>query len=439
MGILLSGIAAAAAWVIALLFIRFDRAAIGFHTLIAAGLCAAADAVLLSTSYAHLSFIASTAVFLLLTLAVSLQRKDAHGDATIAFLIAEGAFAIFRLAGGFFLSLPFGAVSLLAYLLPVVFAFAAFRLRELAPKADWRDYFSGPSHASLRLNVQKWHIYGALSAACAICAGSLWLMEGASALQTAVLTAALSGLFWLSLLAVVLMIDYRQEGIGILIEQQYRSEMQSFMNVIRSQRHDYNFHVQTLARMLRTGDASSCEKYVEDLVKDSIAMNTLLPVKDPAISSLINNFRTLAAREGIELHINIQDDLSRVVTNVYETNKVISNLLQNAIDETKVHADKSYGIDLTILKRGEYCVIRVSNAFPAEVAHGDYISDIYRHGYTTKPGHDGIGLSSVRTLLARYRGMIYTEVGNGVICFTAKIPMRYSSNQEDEMAREEKT
>lgn len=437
MDILLSGIAAAAAWLIALLFIRFERAAIGFHMLIAAGLCAAADAVLLSISYAHLSFISSSAVFLLLTLAVSLQRKDAHGDATIAFLIAEGAFSIFRLAGGIFLSLPVGTVSLLAYLLPMVFALAAFYLREQAPKADWRDYFAGPSHASLRMNVRKWHIYGVLITACLFCTGSMWLAEGASVAHACALAAVLSALYWLSLFAVVLMINYRQESMGILIEQQYRSEVQSFMNVIRSQRHDYNFHVQTLARMLRMGDTSSCEKYVEELVKDSIAMNALLPVKDPAISSLINNFRTLAAREGIELHINIQDDLSRVVTNVYETNKVISNLLQNAIDETKVHADKSYGIGLTILKRGEYCVIRVSNAFPAEISHGDYISDIYRHGYTTKPGHDGIGLSSVRTLLARYRGMIYTEVENGVICFTAKIPMRYSPNQEDEMAREE--
>ena len=437
MDILLSCIASAAAWIMALLFIRLDRAAIGFYTLIAAGLCAAANAVIRQTAYAGLPFIASTAVFLLLTLAISLQRKDAHGDATIAFLIAEGAFAIFCFTGRIFLALPLGEANLPAYLLPLIFAFTAFYLRDLAPKTDWRDYFSGPSHASLRMNVRKWHIYGILVTACLLCTGSMWLTEDAAFAPSCALAAALSMLLWLCLLAVVRMINYRQEGMGILIEQQYRSEMQSFMNVIRSQRHDYNFHVQTLARMLRTGDTSSCEKYVEELVKDSIAMNALLPVKDPAISSLINNFRTLAAREGIELHINIQDDLSRVVTNVYETNKVISNLLQNAIDETKVHADKSYGIGLTILKRGEYCVIRVSNAFHAEIAHGDYISDIYRHGYTTKPGHDGIGLSSVRTLLARYRGTIYTEVDNGVICFTAKIPMRYSPNQEDEMAREE--
>ncbi len=63
---------------------------------------------------------------------------------------------------------------------------------------------------------------------------------------------------------------------------------------------------------------------------------------------------------GIELHLDIQNDLSTVVTSVYETNKVIGNLLQNAIDEVRIHSDRSFGIYLYIIKRGEYCSSKIT-------------------------------------------------------------------------------
>ncbi len=129
-------------------------------------------------------------------------------------------------------------------------------------------------------------------------------------------------------------------------------------------------------------------------------MNAVPPIQDPAISAMIHSFQTLAAREGIRLHISISTDLVQIATNVYETNKIISNLLQNAIDETATHQDKSYGIHLTILKRGEYCVIRVSNELGARTLSPEELGRIYQQGYTSKQGHEGVGLSSIRLLTA---------------------------------------
>lgn len=171
---------------------------------------------------------------------------------------------------------------------------------------------------------------------------------------------------------------------------------------------------------------------MDALEKDSIRMNEILPVKDPAISAMIHNFQSLAAREGIALHIDIENDLTQIATNVYETNKIISNLLQNAIDETKTHEDKSYGIHLTILKRGEYIVIRVSNSIdPAKMSEKE-LSNIYKQGYSTKQGHQGVGLSSIRQLADRYRGTIYTQLEEDQIHFVAKIPINYAKKQEEE-------
>ena len=432
--IVIAGVSAAVAWTVALLLLRFQHAAVWFHALIVGGICAAAECVLFFTKLSHLSEPVSMVIFLLVTLAVGLEKTGSHGNALLAFLTARGAYSIFQFAakcGG-------GGIWI-AFILQLAFAVFAWKMRRSFPERDWRDYFSGASPSDKKLDVRTWQVYAITAAQCILCCSCSALLDLDTTAESVLVLLVLCLVYWGALLGVSLLIEYRRESMAALIEQQYRGEMQSFMNVIRSQRHDYNFHVQTLARLFQTGNTGACAKYVDELVRDSIAMNTLLPVKDPAISALINNFRTLAARDGIELHIDVQNDLSHVVTNVYETNKIISNLLQNAIDEVRNHTDKSYGIHLTILKRGEYCVIHVTNAFHSEVSSGQYISDIYRHGYTTKPGHDGVGLSSVRSLLERYKGVIYTQIENGTIRFTVKIPLQYAENQEDQMNRKDIT
>ncbi len=68
--------------------------------------------------------------------------------------------------------------------------------------------------------------------------------------------------------------------------------------MIRSQRHDYNFHVQTISGLIRQGKIDDCLRYVNALEEDSAIMNAILPVKDPAIAALIHNFQIMAVREG---------------------------------------------------------------------------------------------------------------------------------------------
>jgi sensor histidine kinase regulating citrate/malate metabolism len=306
----------------------------------------------------------------------------------------------------------------------ILYVLATVMLRKKFPEDDWQEYFTNSPGDNHKLNIKKYYIYLVMAVQCLISVCCLTIIDTHSLNTVIAVAIGFSMLYWTMVICVILMIDYKKETLTIIMEQQYRNEMQSFMNVIRSQRHDYNFHVQTLAGMINNGNLESCRKYVNELVTDSIAMNAMLPVKDPAISAMINNFRILAAREGIELHIDIQNDLANVVTNVYETNKIISNLLQNAIDEVKTHKDKAYGIWLYIFKRGEFCNIHVANELEEDVPQEDYVMNIYKQGYTTKLGHDGIGLSSIQTLAKRYKGLIYTYLEGNVIHFIAEIPIR---------------
>lgn len=421
-----------AAWIFALLFIRRKWTEILFNALAGAAVNGILCAILLSLSFDRYLPGVEIIWFLFMTMIIQLQRKDSYGNAVIAFFLVQGVYSVFSMIGAGIYQIGEMAGILFYTACLAGAAGITFMLKDRFPSEEWREYYTNSSPEPERISIQIWHVYGVMVIGSGVLSACRWWLKPEG---TAAYLAAGIGcfcFFWLEILLLILMQAYKKERIEVLIEQQYKNEMQSFMNVIRSQRHDYNFHVQTIAGLINDENYDACKKYVDALERDSMLMNAVLPIKDPAISAMIHNFQMLALREGISLHIDIQNDLSQIATNVYETNKIISNLLQNAIDETKTHTDKSYGIHLTVLKQGEYCVIRVSNELTEEKITPGEIEKIYRQGYTTKQGHEGVGLSSIRLLAKRYHGTVYTQTEGKCIHFVAKIPVNIAKNQEAE-------
>lgn len=51
---------------------------------------------------------------------------------------------------------------------------------------------------------------------------------------------------------------------------------------------------------------------------------------------------------------------------------------------------------------------------------------IFNPGYTTKRGHEGLGLAMVEKTLTRYGGNIHVNLCDGVIQFVAAIPNKFT-------------
>lgn len=241
-----------------------------------------------------------------------------------------------------------------------------------------------------------------------------------------------TALFWAGLTLLVLLAAYGQNRVQTSAEQNYREDMTTFLNVVRSQRHDYNLHVQTVAGLIAQQKWNECRSYVNALVQDTSALNAILPIKDPAVAALIGHFRTLAAQQGISLQVDIRDDLTRISTNTYETNKILGNLLQNALDELERCPElPRRRIDLDVFKRGEYCLIRVSNQIQDPEAFAGSQETIFHQGYTTKQGHDGVGLSSIQALARQAGGDVSVWLEEDTAHFIASIPMNYMAQPEE--------
>lgn len=153
------------------------------------------------------------------------------------------------------------------------------------------------------------------------------------------------------------------------------------------------------------------------MTKSTSVMNDMLPLADSAVSAMINSFRELALQKDIRLDVSIYNDLSQFPCSVYETNTIIGNMLQNAIDEVEQN-QLDWWIDILILMRGGDIIIKVTNpcSQPPEA-----FKDVFRPGYSTKQAHEGIGLTTVSRLVARYNGSVHPEFDDGTISFIVRI------------------
>lgn len=208
------------------------------------------------------------------------------------------------------------------------------------------------------------------------------------------------------------------ERIEALVDKQYQSNLLSFMQVIRSQRHDFNFHMRTISTLIEQAQYQECNEYVHQMVRNASAMNDMLPLHHPANSALIHAFWEMALQKGIDFTVDISSDLAHLPCTIYETNTMIGNLLQNAIDE--VEAAHSHGpIRLLILFRGGYYTIKVTNPCSKEP---EELQNMFQPGYSTKQSHEGLGLAAVRHITDRYDGMVFPEFDQGQINLIVQIP-----------------
>lgn len=199
----------------------------------------------------------------------------------------------------------------------------------------------------------------------------------------------------------------------------WHKEARDYMNVIRSQRHDFNFHLHAVVGLIENEEFEECQQYVRNMSLEASTINDIMPIHDAVIGSMLYHMKEQAKAKGIDIEYNITYDLEYVLCNAFEINKILGNLIQNAIDAISNDEEKEYGIRVSILKRRGNAVIKVSNCFQGDK---NVILHAYDLGYSTKKHHEGIGLSMISRTVEKYGGRIYTEFDDDIVSFIVNIP-----------------
>lgn len=192
-----------------------------------------------------------------------------------------------------------------------------------------------------------------------------------------------------------------------------------FFHVIRSQRHDFMIHVHTIYGLLAADQAAACKEYVEKLTEETRKSNEVIPLDNPAVSALLSEYLNIGERCKIKINYTIRYDLSQTVCTEFELNRIIGNMLQNAVDEVSQYDKESRWIELLILKRAGRTVIKMTNPF---LRDPDDLANVTEMNVTTKKQHEGLGLNNIERIVKKYGGAFFLEMENRQISVIAQIP-----------------
>lgn len=71
----------------------------------------------------------------------------------------------------------------------------------------------------------------------------------------------------------------------------WQSDATTFMNQIRSQRHDCSLHLHAISGLIAGGEYEKCREYADTLISEAADINDIMPVYDAAVGSMLYSLR----------------------------------------------------------------------------------------------------------------------------------------------------
>ncbi|MBY8914204.1 GHKL domain-containing protein [Bacillus sp. YC2] len=238
-------------------------------------------------------------------------------------------------------------------------------------------------------------------------------------------------LFWgVALVTLTMFIFFMIRGIFLqnlrdaedYLEEQYE-ELGKYIHFIQKHNHDHMHHLITIKQMLEKGYSKESYQYLSDVLNDSAQISDILPVHSVAISGLLLSYKDKGLKENIHIQYKISDSLRDFPCKLFETNRILGNLITNAIDAVKeIEELPKRAVYVHINATENYYRIDVSN-FGDIGRFSEVIERIFEEGFSTKDKVGrGYGLHIVKSVVEKYNGFIFTEIIDRMIIFKVRIP-----------------
>jgi len=212
---------------------------------------------------------------------------------------------------------------------------------------------------------------------------------------------------------------YKMEKLQNYLEQQYQQDIRSFLEIVRLQRHDFNFHLSAVDGLIQSGQYEASRKYMADMVYRASSMNELLTLYHPATSALLHTQQMYAKQQDIDIRYHIFDNLRKLPCSLYHFNTILGNLIQNAMEATADAKKEARLIEVEIAKELEQIVLQVTNPIGSEIE----LDQLFTSGFSTKQAHEGIGLSGTEHIITSYHGVIYPVIADEKLSIHVRMPV----------------
>ena len=208
-----------------------------------------------------------------------------------------------------------------------------------------------------------------------------------------------------------------------LIETHY-AEVENMYTRMRSWRHDYRNHIQTMKAYAAAGEYEKLRSYLDELETDLSSVDTVIKTGNAMAAAILNSKISLARSRGIPVTADAHIPL-KLTTSDVDLCVILGNLFDNAIEASLRLPEDRRLIRVYMDMKNTQLYISFTN-FTAE-GKREKVGGRFR---TTKGEGHGFGLVRIDDIVARYDGYISRNSEEGAFTTEILLPQNYDSSPE---------
>ncbi len=195
-------------------------------------------------------------------------------------------------------------------------------------------------------------------------------------------------------------------------------DLESLNNIIRAQRHDFLNHLQVVFSLMEMEEYKEAGDYIEKVYGAITSVSRTMKTANPSVNALLQAKTGACEKAGITVELQIQSRLENLTMPGWELCKVMSNLIDNAMDALEEVSKKT--LSITLKEDLHAFRFAISNNGPMIPVRSQ--AAIFNPGVTGKGSGHGMGLFIVRQTLEKYGGEIHVKSEPGFTEFAGMIP-----------------
>ncbi len=192
-------------------------------------------------------------------------------------------------------------------------------------------------------------------------------------------------------------------------QQDYIKTIDSLVNDFRKLKHSYSNTIYSFYGYIEENDLDGLKKYYSEVVDDARRMDSSLllalqRIKVYAVFGLLWNKINEATSKGVEVGVQIVNEVHEAGMKLTDLCEVLGNYLDNAIDAATTSEIKKMNISLS--DEEGYLTIKVENTYDGIVD----VKAIQKKGFSTKGDGRGYGLAITGQILSKYTNILHNTV-----------------------------
>jgi len=186
-----------------------------------------------------------------------------------------------------------------------------------------------------------------------------------------------------------------------LMMTNHLKQVEELIRTLQAERHEYSKHMQAIQSLMGLGRFDEAIEYMDNVTEGITPQYEMYYIDHPALSALLNSKKAAAEKNGIDVKISLNSELSNIGIPSWDICSIVGNLVDNAL-EAASEAENPW-VEIEFLQDQDSYIINVHNngaIMPKGI-------DVFQAGVSTKSSeYRGYGLYVVKRLLEKHKGQI---------------------------------